>query len=650
MHKLLPWDTGTEALPEFIADPDPRRFLTENYVVLDFEIDTSFGDFGHPVHPENQMLLACWCLGRAHPAFEEEGRVYSLWGNEYQLDVLIDHLNAADLLVAHNAKYELGWLDRAGFDIASTLVFCTKIAEYVLSGNLKISTHLNDVAQRRGMTPKDPVVDHMMKNGFNPIDIPRPWLQGRCMKDVCDTEVTYRDQREHLDRTNRLGVMYARCVFTPVLADMEMQGMALDPERVVEEHARETQQAMKLEHELRCLCGDINLNSDQQMGEFIYDAMGFEELRDKRGEPIRTAGGQPKVDKDTLALLKAKTKEQKIFLNTLLAYNKSTGRLSKYLDFYLAVCRQQGGIFYASFNQTVTKTHRLSSSGMRIQLEHVVDDKGKVKEGGTQFQNQPNEYKRLFRAKRPGNLFTEEDGSGLEFRIAGLVGNDQAIKDDINNPDFDPHRRSAAIINNIEEDEVDKEKRRKAKAHTFKPLFGGQSGTKGEKRYYAAFNERYHQLVTTQEGWLAEVLATKRLVLPWGMQFYFPYVRMDRSGYVNERTKVFNAPIQSFATAEIIPIQATILWHMIRARGLQNEMIMVNTVHDSVLTELHPEYVDRYKSLVVNSWIGVFSFVESIYGMTLEGLPLGTEITVGEHWSEGEEQAFNVWKDRVEEA
>jgi DNA polymerase I-like protein with 3'-5' exonuclease and polymerase domains len=637
-------------LPYFMQDPDPELYLTENYLVLDFEIDTSFGDFGHPVHPENQMLLGCWSLGREHPAFEEEGKVYSLWANEYGLQPLLSHLALCEVLVAHNAKYELGWLERCGFDIASKLVYCTKIAEYVLTGNLKHDTSLDACCRRRGFPAKDPAVDHMMKRDVNPVEIPRKWLQGRCEQDVLTTEWLYRDQRGHLHRTNRLGLQYTRCTFSPVLGDMELQGMQLDEERVREEHAAETKVVETLKVKLQDMCGEINLNSDDQLAELLYERFGFAELTDKRGDAIRTPGGKCKTDKDTLALLKAKTREQKAFMKLYTAYNKSVQRLSKYLDFYLSVCNQQGGTFYASFNQTVTKTHRLSSSGMKIKFEGMFDVRGKQRFGGTQFQNQPNEYKRMFCAKRPGYLFTEEDGSGLEFRVAGLVGFDQAIKDDINNPEFDPHRRTASVIHNIDEADVDYEKRRKAKAHTFKPLFGGQSGTAGEKRYYKSFNERYNELVGTQEMWLAEALTTKRLILPWGMQFYYPYIKMDKSGYVNERTKVFNAPIQSFATAEIIPIQATFLWHLIRAAGCQEFMVMVNTVHDSVLTEVHPDYLEQYTELVLESWMMVYAYIEKVYGMTLEGLPLGTEIVHGSHWGSGEENAYNVWKDKIEAA
>ena len=636
-------------LPYFIANPNPEYYHTDNYVVLDFEIDTSHGDYGHPVHPANQMYLACWSLGPGHPAFEEEGKVYRLWGNEYEMKPLVEQLQSAYVLVAHNAKYELGWLNRCGFDIGSILVFCTKIAEYVLRGNLKhIDTSLDACARRRGLPAKDPIVDKWMKQGINPIDMPRSWLLGRCEQDVWTTEYIFKDQLGHLTRTSRLGLVYTRCLLSPVLADMETKGMMLDEERVREEHRKETENAERLERELRAMA-NINWNSSDQLGEFLYETLGFSEVKDRRGNPVRTKGGKPKTDVKTLAALKARTKQQKAFLQIYKDWNKSSQRLSKYLDFYVAVCNQQGGVFYASFNQTVTSTHRLSSSGMRIEFEGMYDDKEKQRSGGTQFQNQPREYKRLFRAKRPGYYFTEEDGSGLEFRVAGLVGNDRRIRSDICDKDFDPHRRSGSIIFDVLEDEVTKEQRTAAKEHTFKPLFGGESGTPAEKRYYAAFVERYSELRHTQDQWLGEALVDKRVVLPWGMQFYFPYCKMDKYGYIADRTKIYNAPIQSFATAEIIPIQAVYMWHLIRNDRKQDVMVMVNTVHDSVLTEVREDAVEHYKEYVTESWQEVYRYVEKVYGMKLEGLPLGTEITVGEHWSEGEEYAYNVWPDRIEE-
>lgn len=634
--------------PEFVSMADPSIYMGGNYVTLDFEIDTSHGDFGHPVWPENQMLLAVWSHGPDFPSRrDDEGpRVNVVWGSEFQLDSLLRDIEEADFLVCHNAKYELGWLKRCGLDLGQVVVFCTKIAEFVLSGNLSsltgYSTSLDDCCIRRGWPAKDPIVDHMMKDNVNPVRIPRAWLQGRCEQDVSSTEKLFLDQRESLQRQAMLPVLYTRCLLTPVLADMEFQGMCLDPARVQEAYDKELKVLNTAKERLNEIA-QINWNSDKQKAELIYGDLGFEEKTNKKGEPIRTAGDKPKTDGDTLLSLGAKTKEQKSFLKHYKQFNAAEAALTKSLQFFKGVCDEHGGTFFAEFNQTVAATHRLSSSGQPMYMGQF------EKEKRAQFQNLANRFKNLFKAKREGWHFCEWDGSGLEFRFAGLLSGDPAICADINDPSFDPHRKSAAIINNIDEDDVQKEQRRKAKAHTFKPLFGGVSGTAGERRYYKAFNKRYAGLAKAQESWAYQVVGTKHFRTPWGLTFRFPYARMEKDGYINVKTNVYNYPIQAGSTAEIIPLAVVVFYHLVRAAGLEDKIIMVNTVHDSVLCEVHPDALDQYKELAVEAWHYVYWYFEEIYRFPLKGLPLGTEVVYGSHWSEGDEEAFNIYQDgRVE--
>ena len=636
------------AVTPHVSDPTPLRYYEEDYLVLDFEIDTSHGDFGHPVHPANQMLLACWKF---------DGEMKSVWGNEFQLTELFADLDKCDFLIAHNAKYELGWLRRCGYDISKLLVFDTKIAEYVLFGNLKGNTSLNSCCIRRGIPQKDPVVDLMMTRGVNPVEIPKKWLEGRCRKDVADTETVFRSQRDSLACSGRLGVLYTRCIFTPVLADMEFSGMMLDQERVLQLVEETEAQEIALRNKLEEMVGGINMNSPKQLSEYLYKTLGFKPLRNAKGKEITTASGGSKTDQDTILKLKATTAEQKAFQQLYVEWTKLDSAMSKYLDFYRGVCLEHGGVFHAEFNQTVTKTHRLSSSGIKLP---VTTRKGEVEMKGTQFQNQPREYKPMFKARREGWYFTEWDGSGLEFRVAGIAGDDEQIKADINDPDFDPHTRTASVMFSrdyadlraavVSGDKTAKSMRTDAKAHTFKPLYGGESGTEEQQRYYRSFKERYKGLAERQEEWLKLAYNHGVVVLPWGMRYYFPQLTMDRSGYIKGKTNVYNYPIQGLATAEIIPVAATYFWHAIRARGLQDKIIMVNTVHDSVLAEVHPDYLGEYKELVLWCWKYVYFYLQMVYNLKIEGIPLGTEITWGTHWGEGDSVAFNIWVDKIVES
>ena len=629
---------------------DTPDLYTGTYVTLDFEIDTSHGDYGHPVHPKNGMLLACWK--------DAEGTPKHAWADEFALPEsgLFEDIAKADFLVAHNAKYELGWLARCGLDLHTVKVFDTKLAEYVLLGNRaapckatglgKRSTSLNACCLRRGWKQKDPLVDMMMKFGVNPTLIPRRWLQGRCERDVEDTERLFQDQLRLLVDSGRDGVLLTRCLFTPVLAAIEAEGMALDAERVEQIYAEYDEKHRRLLAEMDILTGGINWKSTKQVAEFLYseEGLGFSELQGRDGKPLRTAKGKPKTDQSTMAALKARTAKQREFVALRRDLGKVDAALSKALRFFYGVCKEYSCQFYATFNQTVTATHRLSSSGHSTWFEMFQDTMT------AQMQNLARIFKKLFVAKVPGWLVVEVDGSQLEFRVAADLGKDEQAIQDISDPDFDAHIFSASEIKGIPYDELlqryrdgdseAKSFRTAAKAHTFKPLYGGESGTRNEKRYYKAFKARYSGLATAQEGWVEEVLRTKRLITPWGMRYYWPRAKRGRDGYVNVKSNVYNYPVQAFATAEIIPVAITALWQ--RLRG-DSQVKFVNTVHDSVILEVHPDAVDRVRREAINAFgIDVYAYLERVYNYQFT-VPLGCGITIGTHWSEGAEESYNIW-------
>ena len=625
--------------------------MSDNYVTLDFETDTSHGDYGHPVHPDNGLVLASWKVG-------QHGRVHSHFGGEFDQDELLAAIDKADFIVAHNAKYELGWLRRCGLDLHKVTVYDTKIGEYVLLGNLAAgcnatglpprSTSLDACCRRRGWEIKDPLIDTMMHQGINPVDMPPPWLRGRCEQDVVTTERLFRDQLGLLLRTNRLSVVWTRCLLTPVLADIEFQGMHLDEERVQDVYNEHVSRYAELSADLDQVAQGINWKSPLQVADFLYspepDGLGFDELRGRDGSPKRTASGRRKADKSTIDSLRPTTERQKRFLGLRAEVGKVGAALSKSLEFFNGVCKELGGVFHAVFNQTRTATHRLSSSGHYILF--TLYEKSKT----VQFQNMARAFKSLFNARTDGWLMMEVDGSQLEFRVAADLGNDAQALEDITNPDFDAHCTSASEMNSIDYDEfLEKyragEKRFKtmrtnAKADTFKPLYGGESGTKKQKKWYAAFKERYKGIAETQEGWVEEVLATGRLITPWGMRYYWPRAKRGHDGYVNVKSSVYNYPVQALATAEIIPVAVQALWQ--RLNGCDG-VRMVNTVHDSVILEVHPDSVDHVREQAIEAFGNdVYTYLREVYDYEFT-VPLGCGVTVGTHWSEGAEESYNIW-------
>lgn len=665
------------SVPKFLADLDPNIYFSDNYVVLDFEVDTSHGDHGNPVHPDNQLLLACWRYGPGHPdrvSGRRSARTYTRWGSEFDQDDPVDAIAKADFLVAHSAKYELGWLRRCGMDLRKLFPFDTQIAEYVLLGNLsagdevmkKKSTSLDMACRRRGLPIKDPVVDVMIKSGINPSAIPRSWLEGRCRQDVETAEQVFLSQRVQLRNSGRLPVQYTRCLLTPLLAAIEPEGMALDGDKVRQEYERLSREMADLNRQMHAMTGGINWRSPQQVAEYLYDVLKFDELRKWDGSPKRTKpskrfpNGQRLADKKSMAKLEAKTQAQRDFVELRQKIGKVNAALTKNIQFFKGVVEEYDGVFFGEFNQANTATHRLSASGIAMQFAMFKNKTGKkLLKKKVQFQNMPREFKKLLKAKRLGFLMADYDGSQLEFRVAAFLGQDAQAMRDIADKTWDAHVTSGSAMSQIPYDELfakykagDKcaEKiRQNAKPETFKPLYGGEKGTPAQERWYKAFKERYEGIAEAQERWAAEVRKHKRLITDWGMRYYWTYAKVDNSGRLNVKTAVYNYPVQALATAEIIPIALVYFWHGLAYGNLSDKCFIVNTVHDSVACEIHPDVVEEVAALAKKSFtLDVYVYLERVYGLKFN-VPLGIGMKVGTHWGLGDERSFNIWPDGREE-
>jgi DNA polymerase I-like protein with 3'-5' exonuclease and polymerase domains len=529
------------------------------------------------------------------------------------------------ILVGHNIKFDLKWLAKAGLDLTKVLVWDTMIAEKVLLGNNpnRERLDLGSVARKYGLPGKEAVVDKMIKAGVCPSHIPQSLLKRRCIYDVRATANIFLKQREVVREAGKLGVVLTRCLFTPVLADMEEYGLCLDAQRVMDEYNRASQELAVVEDELKSIA-DINWNSSKQVGETLYGkALNYKELK-KYGKVMKTKGGAPLTDLDTVMRLTSATKKQKRFREAYLLQSKLNAQLTKALDKFKA-CIDADDLLYADFHQTVTVTHRLSSTGTKYRA---------------QLQNLHRMFKPLFKSRHNGWKMVEVDGASLEFRVAVEMADDEQGRIDLLDPSFDAHRFSASQINGTDMEDVTDEQRQNAKAHTFKPLYGGSKGNKNEERYYQAFKDRYTGIAELQRGWCMEALHEGTVTLPTGFQFYFPFTKITKSGYQTDTTSICNYPVQSFATADIIPIALVYLWHTLKAEGMQ--AMIVNTVHDSAILEAPEEEHDKLNAIMRDSFtIMCYNYIKRIYSINFK-TSLGVGIKWGDYWSEGKEITEDV--------
>jgi DNA polymerase I-like protein with 3'-5' exonuclease and polymerase domains len=249
----------------------------------------------------------------------------------------------------------------------------------------------------------------------------------------------------------------------------------------------------------------------------------------------------------------------------------------------------------------------------------------------------PRIFKPCVAARNEGWDVLEADGAQLEFRVAAFLGQDHQAIYDINNG-VDVHRFTADTITAAGQFM----ERQEAKAHTFKPLFGGRSGTKAEKAYYEAFKVKYKDLAQAQERWKNQAIRDKKLRMASGMEFFFPRIKAPRGkdGWIPEESNIYNYPIQSFATADIIPISIIYAWHGMRQAGLQS--FIFNTVHDSIIIERHPEEKEKLDEIILNSFgTACYNYLKTVYNVEFN-VPLGCGIKAGSNWGTGNEVSHTL--------
>lgn len=615
-------------LPEHIATPDPFWFHREdNYVVLDFETTTI--ENGDPVIPENRILCACWERGKGHPAGTGKQAVR---GGIYEMGELVRDIEQARFIVAHNAKFELGWLKRCGLDLTQVVVWCTQTAEYVIAGNRPWLFSLEECAKRRKIGYKD-FVGKLIRQGVDTESIPYSWLEEYCHKDVEMTQKLFWSQRKDIYQRKLEAVNWTRQLRCAPLADIESNGMCLDADRVSKLYFDWLNRYNQVEAELNEITGGINFKSSDQVAEYVYGKLKFKELKDKKGNFIRNKEskrwptGKPKTDKATMeeVLKQATTDEQRKFVTLRQEAAKLGHALSNALSKFQQCCTEtEDNILYAKFRLTRTATHRLSSTGVRY---------------SAQFQNFDRRFKPLFKARTPGWSFTEHDQAQLEWKVAVALGQDRRGLEDIENK-VDAHAQSASHIfserwEDVGEKPEDPERdaiRTAAKAFTFKPLFGGEFGSESEMRYYRWFRETYTGIVDAQERWKNHVANYKHVRAASGLIFYWPHAKLNKWGSLPPRIihQICNYNIQSFATADIVPISLVYMWHRLKQQQL--ESFIVSTVHDSVLGEVKPEEKEEYDTIAKIAFEhDTIKYLKKVYKYNFE-VPLVAEGDWGTHW------------------
>ncbi len=176
--------------------------------------------------------------------------------------------------------------------------------------------------------------------------------------------------------------------------------------------------------------------------------------------------------------------------------------------------------------------------------------------------------------------------------------------------------------------------RQDAKARTFRPLYGGIGGSPAEVQYNRAFINKYNDIAKWHQKLQDEAIREKKITTITGRQFAFPNVQRTKYGSTYA-TQIKNYPVQSIATAEIVPLACIIFKEKIKTKRIVNTLI-INTVHDSIVVDVHPEEIDIIPIYLKESMLKVKDRMLYDFNLTID-VPMEVELKIGDDWLDMEE-------------
>ena len=285
--------------------------------------------------------------------------------------------------------------------------------------------------------------------------------------------------------------------------------------------------------------------------------------------------------------------------------------------------------YLSSFVEGIA-THVKNDGRLHVRLLQHRTGTGRLSGADPNMQNMPRggtfPVKRVFTSRWEGGQIMEADMAQLEFRVAAFLAQDATAIEEVSTG-FDVHAYTAKVIS----DAGQPMSRQEAKAHTFAPLYGasGFGRSQAEATYYQQFTTKYSGIAKWHEALAKEALNTGKITTPSGREFAFPDVVRRRFGGVTFFTQIKNYPVQSFATADIVPISLIYIDRLLTANRLHS--CVVNSVHDSVVIDVHPDEKDKVLKVISTANDKLIAIVNRKWGIDFN-VPLLLEAKIGPNW------------------
>ncbi|MBR6694476.1 MAG: DNA polymerase I [Clostridia bacterium] len=392
-----------------------------------------------------------------------------------------------------------------------------------------------------------------------------------------------------------------------VLADMEYEGVLIDAvgiERYGEELALRIEQ---IENDIYSLVGyKFNLNSPKQLGVALFEDLGL------------PAKKKTKSGYSTNAEVLESLRYAHPAVSLLLEYRQLAKLKSTYCDGLLKTLESDGRI-HSTFNQTETRTGRISSLEPNLQNIPVRTEEGR-------------KLRRFFRAA-DGYVLCDADYSQIELRVLAHMANDINMINAFNSG-VDIHTSTASEVFSMPIDMVTPVMRSRAKAVNFGIVYGigafslakdiGVTRAEADS-YIKNYLKTYPQIDEYMHKTIENAKKDGFVVTEFGRRRYIPELASSNGMMRAFGERVArNMPIQGTA-ADIIKIAMIRVANRLKAEGLDARLIL--QVHDELIVEAKSDIGDKVCSIIK----------QEMEGSAKMAVALSVDAACGETWYEAKQ-------------
>jgi len=392
-----------------------------------------------------------------------------------------------------------------------------------------------------------------------------------------------------------------------VLAEVEAVGVRLDAAILARMSGEFDKELTGLTREIYDLAGEaFDIDSPRQLGEIL-----FEKLKLPGGRRLKKSG-QYSTEASVLEALA----ERHDLPRKILEYRTRTKLKSTYIDALPEYIHPSTGRVHTSFNQTVARTGRLSSSNPNLQNIPIGDEFGL-------------RIRSAFVADAGWRLISA-DYSQIELRVLAHMSEDPLLIEAFSRNE-DIHSRTAQEIFGVPPGLQTHEHRRMAKAINYGVIYGLSSfglaartaTSKTEaQQYIDAYFRRYQRVKEFLDGLVAEARRTGRVRTLFGRLRPIPEINsQDVPARNRAEREAMNTPLQGTA-ADLLKLAMVKVQARLKKERLKTRMIL--TVHDELVFEAPEDELARARKIVKAE-------MEGAHAMKV---PLRVDVRVGQNWKE----------------